>query len=126
MKTNRGITSAIAVGALLAFGGNSKGQVVGNSLSDCDHETHAFLWENNGPMVDLNSFLPSASGVLLREGVFVNERGEIAVLGRVANGDAHAFVLVPVDDRSESPVDAAQASPELDHPSPAVMRAGDS
>jgi probable HAF family extracellular repeat protein len=105
----------------LAFGGNSKGQVVGNSLSDCDHETHAFLWENAGPMVDLNSFVPPGSGILLREGVFINERGEIAVSGRVANGDDHAFVLVPDDDSSESTVDMAQGSPELDQSLPAVI-----
>jgi probable HAF family extracellular repeat protein len=106
-----------------AFASNSKGQVVGNSLSDCNHETHAFLWENDGPMVDLNSFVPPGSGILLREGVFINEQGEIAVSGRIGNGDDHAFVLVPVDDRSENPVDAAQAGPELDQPSPAAIHA---
>ena len=94
----------------VAFGGNSKGQVVGNSLSDCDHETHAFLWENGGPMVDLNSFVAPGSGILLREGVFINERGEIAVDGRLANGDVHAFVLVPDDDDSEGSINAVQVS----------------
>lgn len=98
----------------VAFGGNSKGQVVGNSLSDCDHETHAFLWENGGPMVDLNSFVPPGSGILLREGVFINERGEIAVDGRLANGDVHAFVLVPDDDDSEGSINAVQVSSALD------------
>jgi probable HAF family extracellular repeat protein len=102
----------------VAFGGNSKGQVVGNSLSDCDHETHAFLWEN-GAMVDLNSFVPRGSGILLREGVFINERGEIAVDGRLANGDVHAFVLVP-DDSSASTVDAVQSSAGLSQASPAM------
>ena len=96
----------------VAFGGNSKGQVVGNSLSDCDHETHAFLWENGGPMVDLNSFVPPGSGILLHEGVFINERGEIAVDGRLANGDVHAFVLVP-DDSSASAVDAVQSRAQI-------------
>jgi probable HAF family extracellular repeat protein len=98
----------------VAFGGNSKGQVVGNSLSDCDHETHAFLWENGGPMVDLNSFVTPGSGILLREGVFINERGEIAVDGRLANGDVHAFVLVPDDDDSEGSINAVQVSSALD------------
>ena len=103
-----------------AFSSNSKGQVVGNSLSDCDHETHAFLWENGGPMVDLNSFVPPGSGILLREGVFINERGEIAVDGRVANGDVHAFLLVPIEDRNEHLFDVAQTSLELDQQSPAA------
>jgi probable HAF family extracellular repeat protein len=106
----------------VAFGGNSKGQVVGNSLSDCDHETHAFLWENGGPMVDLNSFLPPGSGILLREGVFINERGEIAVDGRLANGDVHAFVLVP-DDSSATTVDDVQSSAQIVQSSPAVNHA---
>jgi len=105
----------------VAFGGNSKGQVVGNSLSDCDHETHAFLWENGGPMVDLNSFVPPGSGILLREGVFINERGEIAVDGRLANGDVHAFVLVP-DDSSASTVEAVQSSAQIVQSSPVVNR----
>ena len=47
----------------VAFSGNSKGQERGNSLSDCNHETHAFLWENGGPMVDLNSFVLPGSGI---------------------------------------------------------------
>jgi probable HAF family extracellular repeat protein len=100
----------------VAFNGNSRGQVVGNSLSDCNHETHAFLWENGGPMVDLNSFVPPGSGILLREGVFINEQGEIAVSGRVANGDDHAFLLVPVDDRSGNSVEERQMSSALDEP----------
>ena len=33
---------------------NSRGQVVGGS-SDCHNFLHAFLWENGGPMVDLNA-----------------------------------------------------------------------
>lgn len=105
----------------VAFGGNSKGQVVGNSLSDCDHETHAFLWENGGPMVDLNSFVPPGSGILLREGVFINERGEIAVDGRLANGDVHAFVLIPDD--SASTIDIVQSGARIVQSSAAVNHA---
>ena len=102
----------------IAWSGNSKGQVVGNSFPDCD-QPHAFLWENSGPMVDLNTFLTPGSGVVLREGVFINERGEIAVTGHVVNGDEHAFVLVPLDDPNESSDDTVRTSPELDQPSPA-------
>jgi probable HAF family extracellular repeat protein len=106
----------------VAFSGNSKGQVVGNSLSDCDHETHAFLWENGGPMVDLNSFVPPGSGILLLEGVFIGESGEIAVSGRLANGDVHAFVLVPDVGRNGGTGNPAQVDSALD-PSPAVSHA---
>ncbi len=99
----------------IALSSNSKGQVVGNSSPDCD-QPHPFLWENSGPMIDLNSFVTPGSGILLREGVFINEQGEIAVTGYVANGDEHAFVLVPLDDRSESRFDATQVGPTLDEP----------
>jgi probable HAF family extracellular repeat protein len=104
-----------------AYSSNSRGQVVGNSLSDCDHDVHAFLWENGGPMVDLNSFVPPGSGIVLREVSFINERGEIAVTGHVANGDDHAFLLVPIDDRDENSFDAAQAGTALDQASPALI-----
>jgi probable HAF family extracellular repeat protein len=40
---------------------NSQGQVVGNS-GDCAgvFELHGFLWEQGGPMIDLNDFVPPA------------------------------------------------------------------
>src|SRR5260370_16076299 len=42
---------------------NSKGQVVGSSrVSFETGEARAFLWENGGPMVDLNNLVPSNSG----------------------------------------------------------------
>ena len=80
----------------LAFSSNSKGQIVGNSISDCDvAPSRPFLWENGGPMVDLNSLIPPDSGVVLLEGVFINESGEIAGVAELPNGDVHAFVLIP-------------------------------
>src|SRR5262249_46346888 len=57
----------------IAFSSNSKGQIVGNSLPCTDDViVRPFLWENGGPMVDLNSLIPSDSGLLLREGTFIN------------------------------------------------------
>jgi hypothetical protein len=53
--------------------------------------------------------------------MFINETGEIAVSGRVSNGDDHAFLLVPVDDRSENPFDATQVGPDLDEPLAPVL-----
>ena len=50
------------------------------------------------------------------KGVFINEQGEIAVSGRVANGDDHAFRPVPVDDRSGNSVEERQMSSSLDEP----------
>ena len=76
-----------------AFSINSSDQVVGNS-TDC-HGTAlgATLWDHDS-IVDLNSFVPPGSGIFLRECVFINDQGEIAVVGSL-NGNDHAFVLVP-------------------------------
>ena len=62
-------------------------------------------------MVDLNSLIPPGSGLVLREGAFINEAGEIAGVADLANGDQHAFLFIPKegdDDEGESEV-AAQS-----------------
>ncbi len=80
----------------LAFSSNSKGQIVGNSIPcDIDGPSLPFLWENGGPMVDMNSLIPPGSGLVLREGFFINEAGEIAGVADLENGDQHAFLLIP-------------------------------
>ena len=82
-----------------AFAINSKGQVVGNS-GDCSANffNHAFLWEDGGPMVDLNTLAVSQSGMQLVWAKDINDRGEIAGLGELPNGDIHAIVLIPCDE----------------------------
>jgi probable HAF family extracellular repeat protein len=89
---------------------NAGGQVVGTSESRdlCLVPTgeHAFLWEDDGPMVDLNSLIPSNSSLQLTFAVAINDRGEIAGFG-VPAGCApqdvgicgQAYVLVPCDER---------------------------
>ena len=48
-------------------------------------------------MIDLNTLVPPDSGVQLTfEASLINERGEIAAQGVLADGDTHAFVLIPV------------------------------
>ena len=62
----------------------SKGQVVGASQSaagGCGEWTTAFLWENPGPSVDLNSLVAPGSWVHLFAGFWTNERGEIVAGG---------------------------------------------
>jgi probable HAF family extracellular repeat protein len=85
---------------------NSRGQVVGASQSlagGCDEWTTAFLWENGGPMVDLNTLVPSGSGVHLFAGYWTNDGGEIVAVGNPPVCDinatcAHAYVLIPCDE----------------------------
>jgi probable HAF family extracellular repeat protein len=77
---------------------NSSGQIVGSSSAQCtfDHtDTRAFLWENGGPMIDLNIFVPPGSGLTLFEAGYVNDRGEILALALLPNGDERTVLLVP-------------------------------
>ena len=93
-----------------AFAINSRGQVVGQSFSCVTQLGRTFLWDN-GAMIDLNVFVPPASGLQLVEAVAINDRGEIA--GDLVPPDCgggivptqgsdtkcgHAFALVPCDE----------------------------
>jgi probable HAF family extracellular repeat protein len=85
-----------------AFAINSKGQVVGHSLAN-DDTFHAFLWEDGGPMIDLNFFVPEGSSLQqLTDAININERGEILGVGvppGISPEDVefggHVFLLVP-------------------------------
>jgi probable HAF family extracellular repeat protein len=93
-----------------AYQVNSRGQVVGTSEDQtlCVIPTgeHAFLWENGGPMVDLNTLIAPNSSLQLTFAFAINDRGEIVGTG-LPPGCApqniefcgHAFVLVPCDDK---------------------------
>jgi probable HAF family extracellular repeat protein len=109
---------------------NAHDQVVGTSenrdLCTIPTGEHAFLWENGGPMVDLNTLIPSGSSLQLTFAVAVNDRGEIAGFGVPAgcapqdvNLCGHAYVLIPcdenppgADDCDNSMVDASAATHE--------------
>jgi probable HAF family extracellular repeat protein len=85
----------------VAFHINSKGQVVGASTNLGGEWIHAFLWENGGPIIDLNTLVPRSAGVQLISAPDINDRGEIAALGLLPNGDGHAFLLIPCAEREE-------------------------
>jgi probable HAF family extracellular repeat protein len=100
----------------IARGINSRGQVVG-AATDCSHQLNAFLWEQGGTMVDLNTLIPSTPGVVLNHGLYINDSGDIASLGILSNGEIHSFVLTPCDENHPgvegcdySMVDAATAA----------------
>src|SRR5271169_866445 len=76
---------------------NSSGQVVG-AATDCSHQLNAFLWEQGGAMVDLNTLIPSTPGVVLNHALYINDSGDIASLGFLSNGDIHSFLLTPCDE----------------------------
>ena len=109
---------------------NSRGQIVGGS-SDCRNFLHAFVWEEGGPMLDLNTLIPPGSGVQLTNAFNINDRGEILAksipLGVTPVDDedlGHVVLLVPCHEEddcasgSESPVNldtriqSAQQTPD--------------
>ena len=73
---------------------NSKGQVVGGSTF---RDIYGFLWENGGPMVDLNQLVVPGADLTVISGFLINDHGEIACLGELPNGDRHACILIPCD-----------------------------
>jgi probable HAF family extracellular repeat protein len=83
------------------------GQVVGSSRIDATlGNGRAFLWEDGGPMVDLNTLIPSNSSLTLVYAYTINERGEIGGTGVPAGCGApdvatcgHAFLLIPCDEK---------------------------
>jgi len=83
---------------------NARGQAVGGS-SDCTNFLHAFLSEDGGPIIDLNTVIQPGTGYQLTNAIDINDRGEIlakaAPLGFTPNDDAdlgHLALLVPCDD----------------------------
>jgi probable HAF family extracellular repeat protein len=86
-----------------AYSINSRGQIVGiskqctqiNPDDSCEGPvSHGFLWED-GSLFDLQSLIDPASKITLTNVTTINERGEIAGYGVLANGDTHAYLLVP-------------------------------
>jgi probable HAF family extracellular repeat protein len=76
---------------------NARRQVVGISGTlNCD-STRAFLWEEGGPMVDLNDLVVAGADIQVAFAYTINDRGEIAGLGFLPNGDEHAVLLIPCD-----------------------------
>jgi probable HAF family extracellular repeat protein len=91
-----------------AWGINNRGQIVGGT-GDCGVPVHAVLWEK-GRIFDLTRLVPPH--VQLTYGLDINEKGEIAALGRVEgdgdNGVEHAFLLIPATEFASA---ETQASP---------------
>jgi len=97
---------------------NASGQVVGVSGPNGCITVLPFLWEDGGPMADLNTLVPPNSSIQLIEALQINNRGEIAGNGVDANGNNHAVLLIPCDENHPdvagcdySMVDASAAAP---------------
>jgi probable HAF family extracellular repeat protein len=99
---------------------NSRGQVVGTSenraLCLVPTGQHAFLWEDRGPMVDLNTLIPADSSLQLTFAVAINDSGQIAGFGvpptclpQNVEVCGHAYVLIPCDADEEECAAGANA-----------------
>jgi probable HAF family extracellular repeat protein len=79
-----------------AFQISERGEVAGQSFN-CDNTgvAHATLWEPTGPAIDLNLFLAPDSNLQLAETHFVNDRGELVVVGILPDGNPHIVVMIP-------------------------------
>jgi probable HAF family extracellular repeat protein len=88
-----------------AFGINSQGQVVGQSWFWDGHEvtaSHAFLWNNGGPMLDLNTLVCNSTDLQLIEADLINDSGWIVSYALRPNGDLRAAILIPNCDQGSS------------------------
>jgi probable HAF family extracellular repeat protein len=108
----------------VVWGINAREQIVGGSV-DCqtgeNGSGHAALWENGGPMVDLNTLVAPGSELTLTYAFFINDRGEIAVQGALSNGDTHAVLLIPCDENHPG-IEGCDYSPMEVRTVAAVMR----
>ena len=113
---------------------NARGQVVGGS-SDCTNFLHAFVWDEDSGMVDLNTVIQSGSGYQLTNAFNINDRGEIlakaAPFGFVPNDDAdlgHLVLLVPCGSETEDCAASLQSTdlvgPHSWAPSPNAANSG--
>jgi probable HAF family extracellular repeat protein len=71
---------------------NDQGQIVGNA-GKCHGSVDAFLSEH-GMTLNLNSLI-APSALHLQAAYAINNRGEIAGIGVLPNGNQHAYVLIP-------------------------------
>jgi probable HAF family extracellular repeat protein len=82
-----------------ALGLNAKGDVVGWSGTEADHDPFggrrraAFLYRD-GAMLDLNRLIPADSGWTLSEARAINDRGQVIGVGR-RDGQPRGFLLTP-------------------------------
>jgi probable HAF family extracellular repeat protein len=75
---------------------NSREQVVGTSTNCNGLTLHLFLWEK-GHIINLNNFLPLASGITLTQTTGINDRGTITGNALLPDGSNHVFVMIPCD-----------------------------
>jgi probable HAF family extracellular repeat protein len=93
-----------------AYSVNTQGQVVGDTGSCGEGGGPSFFSENGQPMVDINTLVLPGSDIEVVDAYDINDRGEIAGLGQLPNGDQHAVLLIPATPEEIAAADALNAS----------------
>jgi probable HAF family extracellular repeat protein len=96
---------------------NSRGQAVGTSTNCMGVTQHIFLWEN-GSIFDLGALILGGTDIAFQDALDINDRGEIAVVGVLPNGDQHAVLLLPASAKEIAEAGAssvAKAAPTAPH-----------
>ncbi|MCU1307583.1 MAG: hypothetical protein JWN45_2278 [Acidobacteriaceae bacterium] len=107
--------------AAIASGINNKGQVVGSTLdSTFNFDAHAFIYQD-GVMSDLSTLFPAESNLFPTMANQINERGQIVGMATVLSGphegETHAFLATPVDERIDKSIaDVAPTHPKSNLP----------
>ena len=90
------------------YGLNESNQLVG-VMWNSDNVQHAFVYDEQNGMRDLNDLIPLNSGWVVTYASGINEKGRIAGFG-IYNGEERAFLLLPVlsgDFNKDNDVDGA-------------------
>jgi len=94
--------------------------------SPCGQDAHGFLWENGGPIVDLNTLVSQDSGIAIIDAFQINDAGEIAGHGILPSGDLHAIVLIPCDEHHPGECDDYSLIDATDSQPPSLAEKGTS
>jgi probable HAF family extracellular repeat protein len=80
---------------------NNNGQIVGwAETSSSGNDSHAFIYDGNGPMQDLNNMIDPASGWTLNVADAINDQGQIACQGYKPGEGYRPILLTPVPEPS--------------------------
>jgi probable HAF family extracellular repeat protein len=79
-----------------AFSINNSGTIIGSSEMP-NYASHAWIYNSDTGMVDLNSFLTSnCEWQCLQDGCFINEKGQIIGWGIKTDGSSGYFLMTPI------------------------------
>ena len=95
--------------------------MVGSTLdSNFNFDAHAFIWQDD-VMTDLSTLFPAESNLFPTMANQINERGQIVGMATVLSGphegETHAFLATPVDERIDKSIaDVAPTHPKSNSP----------